>query len=241
MKRTTLVGLGLLFAAFIAGCAHHTSGEDTDSTSMKLETSCSKTVCDAVQAAYSTELDQCFDAADMADGDPSMCESSSPTCTDQDRSTCSSTNWSFEVRAPADPTYQAACERERDHETACGTTVTDRADCATYAKVERPDFAHFYDCETALPCDQLATSMACAPPPGTFGDEVCELLSTLPGSKACSADLQLSLNEEAGWLRDDVVAAGRGCLHALDAQDLLTCVQAWLDTVAPPTTPPATP
>lgn len=237
MKRSTLFGFAGLFLVVLAGCAHHTDDEHTDSTSMKLETSCSQTLCDSLQAEQSSEVSECFDAADEADLDPSGCDVSFSSCTDEDRKTCSSTNWTFDVRAPADASYQTACERSRDHLTSCGVTVTDRANCAIYAQVERPENERFYDAITAAPCDQVANVAATVDPaPGTFGTEICNRFAELSSSRACPADQIAALNAEAGWLRDDVIAAGRGCLKAIEVEDLNACLTKWLDAVDPPTT-----
>lgn len=236
LRSALMVGSILFFAATLAACA----GDDDEgaSSSMKLTTKCEQTRCDARHARDSLACSRCTSAAlnamyysssiDVGSSCTYSCSTS--TCDESDRTTCEDTSFSFEVQAPPDPKLQEGCERMFDHAKACGTTTTvDKARCATWAKVERPEMVAVYECAANAACD---SSASCGEPAkGAFGSEICDGLRGRCADEPCSAELRATVDDLGSWLKTDVKDAARSCLEQRSCNDARGCFNAWASAI----------
>jgi hypothetical protein len=152
-------------------------------------------------------------------------------CLPGDDTQCVRPGYRFSLPA-TDPAVEAACERAVARGMRCGEPTVSGS-CSVNARVERPEAAAVYECLANTACGGSGDACVAGLPPGTLGDEICARVDQVcMGQTACGADDRPAFNHWQGWLRDDVVRAGRSCLEESSCDGLRACLAAWVATLS---------
>lgn len=229
--------LALVSFTLAAGSSVGCSSKEDEPTGMSIAKMCLETECDAIHRRSGEACSRCMNACMNASFscDPSRscaisCSSRGSTCSDDERTSCNAEGFRADLGERTSPEVEAACIRFFDHLDNCEVEIAglDRTVCATWAKVERPEVAKLYDCAIARGCSG-DSSESCSAPTTTLGDEVCDAMAATCGDTVCSPETRAALNENGGWLRDDVTAAAKACAAQSSCGDAQDCFRAWVE------------
>jgi len=197
--------------AFTIGAVHYT-------------VTCSETYLDECNSL----CDDCWNACANVSGDfdcigicRSICD-----CSDASSKTCASWSASFDL-GKADPQNEAACEDlSKQMSTACDLHTRDGL-CHAFAGAERHEAAAMYTCaaDNIIGGDCETYFDGCTFPPDQLGTTLCTQFAA-----DCDETCPLTtaeVDDDAGWLRDDVRAAGNACLGLSGCYRKEQCLEAW--------------
>jgi len=156
-----------------------------------------------------------------------ICTDPCPTCTSDSPTHCTDYEFVARLPDPRDENIYESCSAALDVAIReCGRPTPESDICDTYARVERPEVAGWYDCAAASPCEDVR---GCSPDPDRrLVDHVCNR-----DDVECPEDFQEMLAHGTPWLKDDVVAALIDCDQYTTTDRYLGCVQTWVAAVFP--------
>jgi hypothetical protein len=153
-------------------------------------------------------------------------------CTGYSSKTCVRWGASFDV-GPANPQNEAACdELSTQMSTVCSQGVGDGL-CHKFARAERSEAAAMYLCAASKVRDGDCETpfVGCRFPAEQLGTTLCNEFSA-----HCYGDCPLNaaeVDDDAGWLRDDVRSAASACLGLSECSHRQLCLEAWQGVAFP--------
>lgn len=241
MNYPTLRGVvALVLGVLVSGCMG----------SMERQSFCAETRCqqqrnqriDTCVSDVELRCSECYDlykdiivSGGQVSGNPcnSVCDTSHcyrGECPPVEEDECARTGYRFSLPT-TDSRVEEACRRAEARGTRCGEPTV-QGHCEVNARVERPEAAAAYECIANTACGASTSDCNTELHPGTLGDEICARINQVcMGQYTCDPDSREAFNQWQGWLRDDVVSAGRSCLDEPSCEHVRTCLSAWVDTL----------